>query len=153
MISVEEILSGPDRVHCIPYQANLSREACLMQQEVARRRHNSWLASWDWYYARIPCLSCKTGKAIRLQGGEAAPPAPVEPIKTKTKESSGPRPLSCRFHPDRPRHRNLLVCLPCYRSLSRRLNRAKQGMTKATPKAKQIYRETIRGLERQIGLS
>jgi hypothetical protein len=165
---VEEILFSPDRVHCIPYAANLSREACLKQQEMARSQRRGW--GWrppDALASREPCLRC--GEAVGAQGNtpvpsnsgkplgkatgsaESAQTSPDKPSGAASAGSRLPRPRHCRFHPDRPRHRDFLVCLPCYRVLQKRLNQARREMVMATPRVKKIYRETIKDLERQMG--
>jgi hypothetical protein len=66
-MNVEQILAGPHRVQCAPYRANLSREACLKQQEVARRQQQKWWGYCGNLESRDPCLKCRTGKELRKE--------------------------------------------------------------------------------------
>jgi hypothetical protein len=64
MRTAEEILADPSRVHCKPYAANLSREACLKQQEVAKKQRQSW-GYGSFLEPRDPCLKCRQGREIK----------------------------------------------------------------------------------------
>jgi hypothetical protein len=64
-MNVEQILADPHRVQCAPYRANLSREACLKQQEAARRQQQKWWGYCGSLASRDPCLKCRTGEELR----------------------------------------------------------------------------------------
>jgi len=66
-MNVEQILADPHRVQCSHYRANLSREACLKQQEAARRQRQQWWGFYGSLEPRDPCLKCRTGKELRKE--------------------------------------------------------------------------------------
>jgi len=139
--TAEEILASPDRVICIPYQANISREACLKQQELARNQRRDWNFI-GFLESREACLRCEIGKKIKEAGLPGA--------GTVTGPSKG-RPLSCIYHPDRPRHKHYRVCLPCYRSIRRRIASVSREMENASRRVMKICQESIQELRRLIG--